>query len=93
MDAQTKAVELTVSGTVQGVDFRQWTVREATRLGLGGWVRNNTDRTVTILAEGPIEPVETFIERVKQGPSYGQVEGVDVRDAEVHGYSGFIITQ
>lgn len=92
MESQTKGVELTVAGTVQDVNFRQWTVREATRLGVGGWVRNNTDRTVTIVAEGPVEPVETFIERVKVGPAYGQVESVDVRDAEVHGYASFTIS-
>lgn len=92
MDEQFKAVELTVSGTVQDVNFRQWTIQQATQLGVAGWVRNNVDRTVTIVAEGRPDSVESFIEHIKRGPSYGQVTDVDVRDAESHGFVGFSIS-
>lgn len=35
-----RRIRLVVSGRVQGVCFRLYTVREASRLGLNGWVRN-----------------------------------------------------
>lgn len=88
--ATDRSVELTVTGKVVGVDFRNWAAREGTRLGLGGWVRNNSDQTVTLAAEGPTEAVDSFIELVRRGPSGATVDGVDVREAgESHGYSGF----
>ncbi|MEE9140607.1 MAG: acylphosphatase, partial [Alphaproteobacteria bacterium] len=41
--SQTKAVRVRISGRVQGVFFRAWTVEEATRRNLDGWVRNCRD--------------------------------------------------
>ena len=88
--ATDRSIEITVVGKVVGVDFRNWTQREATRLGLGGWVRNNTDQTVTIAAEGPNDAVDTFIESVRRGPQGSTVDSMDVREAgETHGYAGF----
>jgi acylphosphatase len=87
-----RSVEITVTGKVVGVDFRNWAQLQATRLGLGGWVRNNTDQTVSIAAEGPVDAVDSFVEIVRRGPEGATVEGVDVREAgEAHGYAGFAV--
>ncbi|MBI4032161.1 acylphosphatase [Candidatus Berkelbacteria bacterium] len=91
MNEQVKAVELTVTGNVTGVGFRQWAQREATRLGVGGWVRNNVDQTVSMEVEGPPEQVATFIELVRRGPEPEMVEDVRESDTEAHGYSAFSI--
>jgi acylphosphatase len=56
------AVDVTVTGQVQGVSFRWYAVREATRLGVTGWVRNEPDGSVaghfegdpTAVARGPV---------------------------------------
>jgi acylphosphatase len=93
MSDDTRAVELTVTGAVTGVGFRQWAQREATRLGLGGWVRNNVDRSVSIEVEGPTEQVATFTELVRRGPEAGMVQDVREADTELHGYSAFSIEQ
>ncbi len=85
--ATDRSAELTVTGTVADVEFRNWAAREATRLALGGWVRTNSDRTVTLALEGAAETIDGFIELVRRAPG---VEGVDVREQpEAHGYSGF----
>lgn len=84
-----RAVELTVTGKVQEVCFRNWMSREATRLGLTGWVRNNIDGTVTALVEGPVETMDEFLEIVRRGQEYGQVEDVRESESEPQGYSGF----
>ncbi len=86
-----KAVQLTVSGAVVGVNFRNWAKQQADRLGVGGWVRNNVDRTVTIEAEGPAESVDQFVEFVRRGPEQATIEAVDVREAEIRGLSGFSV--
>ena len=70
------AVRILVSGRVQGVGYRYWTVEEAKRLGLGGWVRNRSDGTVEILAIGPAPALKQLAEACRQGPSGAQVVAV-----------------
>jgi acylphosphatase len=65
-----------VSGRVQGVSFRDWTVRTAKRLGLVGWVRNLSDGRVEILAEGEEEAIGALVDACKEGPPLARVEQV-----------------
>ncbi|MGQ9470082.1 MAG: acylphosphatase [Candidatus Aminicenantales bacterium] len=67
-----------VSGRVQGVFFRDFTRRWARTLGLTGWVRNVFDGRVEVMAEGNQEALETFIEKLKEGPPAASVENVEV---------------
>ena len=48
----TEAIRAVVRGSVQGVGFRDATVRRARALGVMGWVRNEEDGTVQVHAEG-----------------------------------------
>jgi len=72
---------LLVSGKVQGVWFRAWTVEQAQALGLDGWVRNRTDGSVEILAAGPEEKVADLIARCHRGSPPSQVAQVEVSEA------------
>jgi acylphosphatase len=54
-------VRLIITGTVQGVFYRAWTVETASGLGLDGWVRNNADGTVEAVAAGPAEAVDRLV--------------------------------
>jgi acylphosphatase len=65
-------------GRVQGVCFRWFVQEEASRRGLGGWVRNNPDGTVEGAARGPGETVRALLDRIRQGPSLARVEKLDV---------------
>ena len=67
-----------VHGLVQGVSFRWYTRQEAERLGLVGWVRNETDGSVRLEVQGPEEDVEGFMAWVHQGPTHARVTRVDV---------------
>ncbi len=66
-------LEIRIEGRVQGVGFRQYTVRQARRLGVDGWVRNESDGSVRIVAEAPRHALEEFVERVESGPSTARV--------------------
>jgi acylphosphatase len=81
-----------VHGRVQGVFFRDSCRREAQRAEVGGWVRNRPDGTVEALFEGPEEAVQRMVEWVRQGPTYAQVERVDVVEEQPSGHTGFVIT-
>ncbi len=88
-DEQHLAVGMQVHGVVQGVGFRYHARREAERLGVSGWVRNDPDGTVVGHLEGPSSSVRALVAWCRGGPEHAQVDRVDTREAEVSGATGF----
>jgi acylphosphatase len=75
-----------VTGRVQGVGFRYWTLREANGLGLVGWVANGDDeRSVQLVAEGAPEALDMLERLLGSGPAAARVERVDVRREPAQG--------
>ena len=81
MAMQNQTVQVVISGRVQGVWFRAWTAREATALGLDGWVRNRMDGTVEAAFSGDQRHVEEMLGRCRAGPKAARVD--DVREVAV----------
>jgi acylphosphatase len=71
-----KRLDASVCGHVQGVSYRYYASREAKRLKLTGWVRNERDGSVTVVAEGKEESLNEFLEFLRQGPSAARVSSV-----------------
>jgi acylphosphatase len=67
-------------GRVQGVFYRDSCRAEARRLGVRGWVRNRSDGTVEVVAEGQRDRVDEFLTWCRQGPHRASVTGVSVTD-------------
>lgn len=65
-----------VRGRVQGVGFRHFTRRKARDLDLYGWVRNESDGSVRLEAEGPREALQELLDALQRGPSGAEVEDV-----------------
>ena len=74
-------VALRIKGRVQGVFFRDSARREASRLGLTGWVRNCPDGDVEAVAEGDSKSVREFVSWCQKGPRYARVEDVEVTES------------
>ena len=72
-------VDATVRGRVQGVGYRYFALREAGRLGLDGWVANEADGSVHVVAEGPRGALERLLAILGEGPPAGWVDGVTTR--------------
>ena len=72
------SVKLIVSGKVQGVSFRWFTVQAAREMGLCGYAKNLPDGTVEVTAEGTKTGLESLIKKVKQGSTFSRVENVEV---------------
>lgn len=85
-----KAVRLRITGKVQGVWYRGWAVREASALGLDGWVRNRQDGSVEALAVGDPEAVARFIRLCRKGPPAARVEDVEISPAQGITARGFV---
>jgi acylphosphatase len=82
-------VLVTIEGRVQGVGFRAWTVREARRLQLRGWVRNRRDGKVEALLIGAAASIDAMVAACRQGPPLAQVAFVAREDASDDGSPGF----
>ena len=70
-------LEAVVHGRVQGVGFRIFVVRAATRLGLTGWVANEASGRVRCVAEGARADLEHLLEDLRSGPRGASVDRVE----------------
>jgi len=71
-----------VHGRVQGVGFRYFVADEAQKLGVAGWVRNNLNGTVEVLASGNRQQLTRLHEALRRGPRAAQVDDIEVFPAE-----------
>ena len=76
--ADRKIVHVLISGTVQGVWFRAWTVEEAQARRLDGWVRNRRDGQVEAVFAGPAAQVDGMLTACHDGPPAAEVANVSV---------------
>ena len=88
-----RAVEVRVSGRVQGVSFRAYAAREARRLGLAGWVKNADDGSVRAHLEGPSEVVEEMLTWCRSGSPAARVSDIEVGEVEASGASSFEVAR
>jgi acylphosphatase len=71
-----KAVSARLKGRVQGVAFRYYAKNEADSLGLSGWVRNNSDGSVEVWAEGTEDNLNIFLDWLARGPSHARIDSL-----------------
>jgi acylphosphatase len=81
-----------VTGRVQGVYFRRFTVDNAQKLGLTGFARNLPDGRVEVFAEGKAASIHRLIDFLHIGPAHANVEDLSVEWSEPVGeYTDFSI--
>ncbi|NQV12801.1 MAG: acylphosphatase [Parcubacteria group bacterium] len=73
-----KGVNLKIKGKVQGVFFRVSAQEKAQELDLMGWIKNKTDGTVVIEAEGEEQRLQELINWCQAGPEYAKVDDIKV---------------
>ena len=84
MTSTEKAAEarrFIVRGRVQGVGFRWFVEREAHILRIAGWVRNNADGSVEVLAQGTRDQLSGLRARLREGPRAARVDNVEESEA------------
>jgi acylphosphatase len=81
-----------VTGRVQGVGYRFFAETAARAEGVSGWVRNQYDGSVEVLAEGDAESLRRFEAALRRGPAHARVDRVEVDEDVPSGQpSGFRI--
>jgi acylphosphatase len=92
VNKKTKRARAQVIGDVQGVGYRYFVERNAFRLSLAGFARNEFDGSVTVEVQGDEPAVHQLLDELQNGPGLAQVTEVRVQWLEpVSGQSGFII--
>lgn len=86
----TAAVRVIISGRVQGVGYRSWTVSKASALNLKGWVRNVRDGTVEAVFSGEKQSIAVMLEACKKGPLLARVTNVQQFDCNEPAEESFI---
>ena len=65
-----------VNGWVQGVGYRYFVVNNALALGLRGYVRNLSDGSVEVLAQGTRANLERLLTMLQRGPTAAEVNEI-----------------
>jgi acylphosphatase len=88
--SRAQARRFLIRGRVQGVGFRWFVEREAQILQISGWVRNNHDGSVEVLAIGTRDQLAGLHSRLREGPRAARIDDVEVSEVEpVSGLSSF----
>ena len=84
---------INVDGRVQGVGFRYFVQMTAREIGITGWVKNNTDGSVSMEIQGTTEMLDKLTEKIKRGNGVSRVEHMNIEDREIEkGANKFVIT-
>ena len=84
-DERRQRLDASVRGRVQGVGFRFFVLREAAYLDLSGYVANERDGSVHVVAEGPAEVLDELLDRLREGPPASIVDRVIERREPARG--------
>ena len=76
---QISTIKVLITGRVQGVWYRGWTIENARELDLDGWVQNRRDGTVQAVFSGPVDKVQEMLRRCEKGPPMAQVASVETQ--------------
>lgn len=86
----TVARRFLIRGGVQGVGYRFFAQRAAAKHQVVGYVRNESDGSVEVLAEGPASDMEAFKNELAAGPQWATVEQLEEIDLDPSGtYTSF----
>lgn len=88
-----KHLKIKVKGKVQGVSYRESTKAVANQLGICGFIKNETDGSVYLEAEGDTVFIESFLEWCHEGPDQARVEYVETTEGELKNYRNFEVVK
>lgn len=83
--------EITVKGLVQGVGFRYFAVRNASKLGITGYVKNMPNGDVFIIAQGLMGQMDDFVKLMRIGPAMAEVHDFTIQECQPMQFTSFRI--
>jgi acylphosphatase len=86
-----KATRLTLTGTIQGIFFKQFIKEHAEKNKVNGFLRNLEDGRVEIFLEGENENVEQMVALCKRGPQHSNIRKVEEKPEHLQDFKEFKI--
>ena len=86
-----KSIRLFLTGTVQGIFFRQFIKDNADKYGVRGYVRNLEDGRVEIFLEGNSDEVDSMTAICKRGPKHANIRNVEEKEERFQDFKEFKI--
>jgi acylphosphatase len=86
-----RAVSILVTGRVQGVFFRKYTIAVAEKHAIAGFVKNTASGDVYIEAQGTVHAIDELIKWCYKGSPVSKVQKVEVKEIPIVKISGFKI--
>ena len=84
-----KSIRIYITGTVQGIFFRNFVKENAERYDVKGFVRNLDDGRIEVFLEGDVDKVKKMIELCKKGPKHAQIRSVEEKSESFQGFRTF----
>jgi acylphosphatase len=86
-----KSIRLYISGSVQGISFRQFVKENADKNNVRGYVRNLEDGRMEIFLEGDTDSIDSMVSLCKRGPPHSQVRNVEEKEEKFQDFKEFKI--
>ena len=86
-----KRLHIKVYGRVQGVWFRKWAQIKANELGINGWVKNESNGSLSLEAEGNEGGLSRFVEECHEGPEKAIITDLVTNEVNCLDEEGFDI--
>ena len=84
-----KSIRLYITGSVQGVFFRDFVKENAEKNNVKGFVRNLEDGRIEVFLEGDGNDVNKMIEICKKGPKHAQIRNVEEKEERFQDFKEF----
>ncbi len=78
-----------IQGIVQGIGFRSFIYYRAKALGVKGYVENENDGSVTVVAESEESTLLAFEEYLYKGSTFSRIKSISFEEMPVYGYKDF----
>ena len=88
-----ETIHLIISGTVQGVFFRESARKLAEKLEIKGWIKNTFDGNVEALITGEGNDVKEFVSWCRQGPERAEVDEVKISKQQIIKFQKFEVVR
>jgi acylphosphatase len=84
-----KCYQIRIYGKIHNLGFRFYTMQAAVKRKVYGYVKNSSDGSVFIEAEGEEENLADFIDWCQKGPFFTRIENVTIEEVDLHNHKSF----
>lgn len=86
-----KTIRATINGTIHGVGYKYFVLKTALSNHIGGYIKNENDGTMTIIANGYSEQIDTFLSIIESGNGFTEIDFIAISEEPMTVFKEFRI--